>query len=108
LKGVPIRIEIGPKDVEKGQVIAARRDTLEKVAVKDEDLTGTIEEMLEEIQDNLFNRAKKFLNDNITEVKTYDEFKEVLEKKGGFLKACWCSESTCEEKIKEETERQSD
>jgi prolyl-tRNA synthetase len=103
LKGVPIRIEIGPKDVKKEQVIAARRDTLEKVAVKDEELTGTIEEMLEEIQDNLFNRAKKFLNDNITAVKTYDEFKAVLEKKGGFLKACWCSESTCEEKIKEET-----
>jgi len=103
LKGVPIRIEIGPKDVKKEQVIAARRDTLEKVAVKDKELTGTIERMLEEIQDNLFNRAKKFLNDNITEVKTYDEFKEVLEKKGGFLKACWCSESTCEEKIKEET-----
>ncbi|MDH5780088.1 MAG: proline--tRNA ligase [Candidatus Bathyarchaeota archaeon] len=103
LKGVPIRIEIGPKDVEKEQVIAARRDTLEKVAVKDEELAGTIEEMLEEIQDNLFNRAKKFLNDNITTVKTYDEFKEVLEKKGGFIKACWCSESACEEKIKEET-----
>ena len=103
LKGVPIRIEIGPKDVKKEQVIAARRDTLEKVAVRDEELVGTIEEMLEGIQDNLFNRAKKFLNDNITTVKTYDEFKEVLEKKGGFIKACWCSESTCEEKIKEET-----
>ena len=103
LKGVPIRIEIGPKDVKKEQVIAARRDTLEKVAVEDEELAGTIEEMLEEIQDNLFNRAKKFLNDNITAVKTYDEFKEILEKKGGFIKACWCSESTCEEKIKEET-----
>ncbi len=103
LKGVPIRIEIGPKDVKNEQVIAARRDTLEKVAVKDEELAGTIEEMLEEIQDNLFSRAKKFLDDNITEVKTYDEFKEVLEKKGGFIKACWCSESACEEKIKEET-----
>jgi len=103
LKGVPIRIEIGPKDVKKEQVIAARRDTLEKVAVEDKELTSTIEEMLEEIQDNLFNRAQKFLDDNITAVKTYDEFKDILEKKGGFIKACWCSESTCEEKIKEET-----
>ena len=103
LKGVPIRIEIGPKDVKKKQVIAARRDTLEKVAVEDKELTSAIEEMLEEIQDNLFNRAKKFLNDNITAVKTYDEFKEILEKKGGFIRACWCSESACEEKIKEET-----
>jgi len=103
LKGVPIRIEIGPKDVKKKQVIVARRDTLEKVAVEDKELTSTIEKMLEEIQHNLFNRAKKFLNDNITAVKTYDEFKEVLAKKGGFIRACWCSESTCEEKIKEET-----
>jgi prolyl-tRNA synthetase len=103
LKGVPIRIEIGPRDVKKKQVIAARRDTLEKVAVADKELTSTIEEMLTAIQDNLFNRAKKFLEDNITTVKTYDGFKEVLAEKGGFIKACWCSESRCEEKIKEET-----
>ncbi len=103
LKGVPIRIEIGPKDVKKGQVIAARRDTFEKVAVKDEELVSSIDEMLKEIQDNLFNRAKKFLNEHITKVETYKEFKEVLRKKGGFIKACWCSKSSCEEKIKEET-----
>ena len=103
LKGVPIRIEIGPRDVENEQVIAARRDTFEKVAVKDEELISAINEMLKKIQDNLFNRAEKFLNEHITKVETYDEFKEVLRKKGGFIKACWCSKSRCEEKIKEET-----
>ncbi|MFQ5758821.1 MAG: proline--tRNA ligase, partial [Candidatus Bathyarchaeia archaeon] len=103
LKGVPIRIEIGPRDVEKEQVIAARRDTLERVAVKDDELISTITEMLKEIQDNLFNRAKKFLNEHITKVETYKEFKEVLREKGGFIRACWCSKSSCEEKIKEET-----
>ena len=103
LKGVPIRIEIGPKDVEKKQVVAARRDTLERIAVKEEELIENINGMLKEIQGNLFNRAKKFLDERITSVKTYDEFKKVLRKKGGFIKACWCSNQTCEEKIKEET-----
>ncbi len=103
LKGVPIRIEIGPKDVKKEQVIAVRRDTFEKVAVKDEELISSIDEMLEEIQDNLFSRAKKFLDESITTVENYEEFKEVLREKGGFIKACWCSKSRCEERIKEET-----
>jgi len=103
LKGVPIRIEIGPRDIEKKQVVAARRDTFEKIAVKEEELINTINGVLKEIQDNLFNRAKKFLEERITSVKTYDEFKKVLRKKGGFIKACWCSNQTCEEKIKEET-----
>jgi len=103
LKGVPIRIEIGPRDIKKKQVVAARRDTLERIVVKEEDLINTINEVLKEVQDNLFNRAKKFLDEHITSVKTYDEFKKVLRKKGGFIKACWCSNQTCEEKIKEET-----
>ena len=103
LKGVPIRIEIGPRDIQKKQVVAARRDTLERIAVKEEELINTINEVLKEVQDNLFNRAKKFLDEHITSVKTYDEFKKVLRKKGGFIRACWCSNQTCEEKIKEET-----
>ena len=103
LKGVPIRIEIGPRDIEKKQVVAARRDTLERIAVKEEELINTVNEVLKEVQENLFNRAKKFLDEHITSVKTYDGFKKVLRKKGGFIKACWCSNQTCEEKIKEET-----
>ncbi len=103
LKGVPIRIEIGPRDVEKKQMVIARRDTFERVEMKEEDMVNAINRLLNEIQNNLFNRAKKFLEDNITTIKTYNEFKEVLRKRGGFIKACWCSNRKCEEKIKEET-----
>jgi prolyl-tRNA synthetase len=103
LKGVPVRIEIGPRDVEKKQVVAARRDTFERVEVREEELVNAINDLLQEIQDSLFNRAKKFLEDHIITVKTYDEFKEALRKRGGLIKACWCSSQGCEEKIKEET-----
>jgi prolyl-tRNA synthetase len=103
LKGVPIRIEIGPRDVKQKQLTLARRDTFERLAVKEEEIVDVVNKLLEEIQSNLFNIAKKFLEDNITTVKTYDEFKENLKKKGGFIRACWCSSPACEEKIKEET-----
>jgi len=103
LKGVPIRIEIGPRDVKQKQLTLARRDTLERLSVKEEEIVNVVNKLLEEIQNNLFNRAKKFLEDNITSVKTYDEFKETLRKKGGFIRTCWCSGPTCEERIKEET-----
>ncbi len=103
LKGVPVRIEIGPRDVEKKQVVAARRDTFERVEVREEELIQVINELLKEIQDSLFNRAKRFLEDHIITVKTYDEFKKALRKGGGLIKACWCSNRGCEEKIKEET-----
>ena len=103
LKGVPVRIEIGPRDVERKQVVAARRDTFERVEVREEELVNAINELLKEIQDGLFNRAKRFLEDHTTTVKTYDEFKEALRERGGLIKACWCSNQGCEEKIKEET-----
>jgi prolyl-tRNA synthetase len=103
LKGVPIRIEIGPRDVKEKQVTLARRDTSERLVVKEEKTVDTVTKLLEEIQNNLFNKAKKFLEDHTTTVKTYDEFKEALKKKGGFIRTCWCSSPTCEEKIKEET-----
>ena len=103
LKGVPIRIEIGPKDVEKKQVVIARRDTLKRIVVREEELIDDINGILKGIQENLLDRAKKSLEERIASVKTYDEFKKVLRKKGGFIKACWCSNQACEDKIKEET-----
>ncbi len=103
LKGVPLRIEIGPRDVEKGQVTIARRDTFQRVEVKESDLVKKVLEILEDIQMNLFKRAKKSLDDHITTVSTYEEFKEVLENKGGFIRACWCLNAECERIIKEET-----
>jgi prolyl-tRNA synthetase len=103
LKGIPIRIEVGPKDVANKQVIAVRRDTFEKIVVEDKGMVKKINEILESIQANLFEKAKKHLEANIFTVNNYEEFKNILEKKGGFIRACWCLNSNCEEKIKEET-----
>jgi prolyl-tRNA synthetase len=89
LKGVPIRIEIGPRDLKQGQIILARRDTHEKIAVKEDETVTVVTDMLEEIQSNLFKKAKEFLEQNITTARTFDEFKEILKGKGGFIKASW-------------------
>jgi len=103
LKGIPIRIEIGPRDIKQKQLTLARRDTFERLVAKEENIVKVVNGLLEEIQSNLFNKARKFLEDNTTTVKTYDEFKQALKKKGGFIRVCWCSSSTCEKKIKEDT-----
>jgi len=103
LKGIPIRIEIGPRDLKQKQATLARRDTFERITIKEEEIANTVAKLLEEIQKNLFNKAKKFLEQNITTVSTYEEFEKTLKEKGGFLRACWCADSTCEERIKEET-----
>ena len=103
LKGVPIRIEIGPRDLKQGQVTLARRDTFEKTAVKEENVTDAVTKLLEDIQRNLFEKAKKILEENITTVTAYKDFKKVLKEKGGFIRACWCGSSDCEKNVKEET-----
>jgi len=103
LKGVPIRIEIGPRDMKQEQVMFARRDTHAKNAVKEEKIAETAAKMLDEIQTSLFNKAKKTLENSIFTVKTYDEFRKILNEKGGFIKASWCGDSDCETKTKEET-----
>jgi prolyl-tRNA synthetase len=89
LKGVPVRIAIGPKDLEKGQVEVARRDTLEKQFVALDEVVDKTEALLEEIQTNLFQKALDYRADHTTEVTTFEEFKEVLETKGGFISALW-------------------
>ena len=103
LKGVPLRVEIGPRDVKQKQVMLVRRDTFQKTVAKEEEAVNAVEKLLGDIQSNLFNRAKKSLEESITTVKDYDEFKEVLASKGGFLRASWCADQKCEEKIKDET-----
>ncbi len=103
LQGVPLRIAIGPKDLEDGTVELARRDTLNKETVILDRITVVIEDLLEEIQDNLFNKALEYRNEHITQVDSFDEFKEVLEKKGGFISAHWDGTGTTEDKIKELT-----
>jgi prolyl-tRNA synthetase len=103
LKGVPVRIEIGPNDVKKKQAVLVRRDNFKKIIVKDKELNKKISRILNSVQRNLFNRAKKFLKENITTVKTYKEFKNTLENKGGFIRASWCGRTYCEDQIKLET-----
>jgi len=103
LKGVPLRIGMGPRDLENGTVELARRDTLTKELVKQEGLVTVIENLLVEIQERLFNRADEYRNEHITEVNSFDEFKEVLETKGGFVSAHWDGTKETEDKIKELT-----
>jgi prolyl-tRNA synthetase len=103
MRGVPLRLEIGPKDMAKGQVMLARRDTGEKIAVKEEKLVEIVKGLLDNIQENLFTRAKKFLEENIREASDYNEFKKIIEKQRGLIKTYWCGSKDCEDKIKEET-----
>ena len=103
LKGVPVRIAIGPKDLEKGTVEIARRDTKEKQFVAQDETVDFVTNLLEEIQNNIYSKAATFKEENTRSVETYEEFKEVLEKDGGFIYAHWDGTSETEEKIKEET-----
>lgn len=103
LKGVPIRIAIGPKDVAANTVEIARRDTLEKQTCPDDKILDTIQFLLTDIQNNLYKRALQFREEHTTEVNSFEEFKEVLETKGGFVSAHWDGTPETEEKIKEET-----
>ncbi|MEK4968698.1 proline--tRNA ligase [Cytobacillus sp. FSL R7-0696] len=103
MKGVPIRLEVGPKDIEKGQVVLARRDTGEKMVTPLENLEETIVQLLEGIQTSLYHKAKEHCNDHTYEAYTYEEFKQIFNEKQGFVKAMWCGNQACEEKIKEDT-----
>lgn len=102
-KGVPVRVAIGPRDLENNKAEVARRDTKEKNVVDWDGIENYIAELLEQIQENLFNRAKDFRTANTTSVDTYEEFKKALEEKGGFISAHWDGTVETESKIKEET-----
>ncbi|PQL92265.1 proline--tRNA ligase [Apibacter sp. wkB309] len=103
LKGIPVRVTIGPKDLENKQVEIARRDTLEKHQHSVDGLAEHIQDLLKEIQQNIFNKAKSHRDSLITEVNSYEEFKKVLDEKGGFISAHWDGSLEVEEKIKAET-----
>ena len=103
LQGVPLRVAIGPKDLESGTVELARRDTLTKEVVTLDSLSATIKGLLEEIQTSLFQNAFDFRADHITKVETFEEFKAVLEEKAGFISAHWDGSAETEDKIKEIT-----
>lgn len=103
LKGVPLRIAIGPKDIEKGSVEIARRDTLEKSFVAQDGVIQWVVDMLPRIQSEMFEKAKKMRDEHITTVDDYVSFKNLLEEKGGFISAHWDGTAETEEKIKNET-----
>jgi prolyl-tRNA synthetase len=103
LKGVPVRIAIGARDLENNQVEIARRDTKEKSSVSMDGLTNTVSALLEEIQTNLFERAKLYRDEHITKADSWDEFVQILDTKAGFVAAHWDGSPETEEKIKELT-----
>jgi prolyl-tRNA synthetase len=103
LKGVPLRIAMGPRDLENGTLELARRDTLEKESVSQDGIEDRVEVLLAEIQENLFRKALAYRNEHITEVDSFEAFQEVLEKKGGFVSAHWDGTAATEDKIKELT-----
>ena len=103
LKGVPVRIAVGPRDLENNQVEIARRDTKEKTTVSMDGLTETVNNLLLEIQANLFNRAKQYRDEHITKADAWDEFVHILDTKTGFVSAHWDGTPETEEKIKEMT-----
>src|SRR3954465_1579000 len=103
MRGVPLRLEIGPKDIEKSAVLVARRDTREKQSLSMTDLPAQLRALLDAIQQNLFDRALAFRDEHTRRVSTYDEFKQVLEGRPGFVIAPWCGSADCETQIKADT-----
>ena len=103
MKGVPLRLEIGPRDIENNNCVIVRRDNREKVVVSLDDLENTIDKTLASLQEDLFNKALNYRNENTSIVKTMEEFENILKEKQGFIKAMWCGDVACEEKIKEVT-----
>jgi len=103
LKGVPLRIEVGPRDVQNKQCVLVRRDNFQKATVKDERIVDEVKSCLKEIQENLFTKAKRTLEASIKQTTNYDDFKKAIAGSGGFVRACWCGETECEEVIQNDT-----
>lgn len=101
--GIPTRIEIGPKDIENGQVVVVRRDTREKIVVSIDEITTKLADILEDVQKALFEKAKAFLDSHINVATNMDEMKDIAENKTGFIKAMWCGDEECEDMIKDQT-----
>jgi prolyl-tRNA synthetase len=104
LRGVPLRIEIGPKDIEKSQVFVARRDTREKAGVPMDGVAGSIRALLDDIQTTLFQRAVQFREEHTHTVNDYAAFKTMMEGRPGFVVAPWCGQADCEAQIKTDTQ----
>ncbi len=103
MKGVPLRTEMGPRDIENGVCVLVRRDTSEKITVELKDLESKIKEILEKIQKNMYETCKKRMEEKTTIAHNLEEFQANLDKEQGFIKAMWCGSAECEAKIKELT-----
>ena len=103
LKGIPVRIEIGPRDIENNQCILVRRDTLEKTTVSLENLNIELENVLEDIQNNMYNICKNRLEEKTQIAETLEEFEKKINSNQGYIKTMWCGNQECEDKIKELT-----
>ncbi len=103
MRGIPLRIEIGPKDIENNQCVIVRRDNLEKIIVPLEDLESDIPELLKKVRDGMYEKALKNRNKMTHTAKDFDEFKNIAENKVGFIRAMWCENSECEKRVKDET-----
>lgn len=103
MRGIPLRVEIGPKDIEAGQAVIVRRDTREKTIVSFDELSEKVNEILAGMQDDMFERAKKHRDENTRTATSWEEFTDILENKQGFIKAMWCGTEECETAIKDET-----
>jgi prolyl-tRNA synthetase len=103
MKGVPVRLEIGPRDLAEKQVTAVRRDKGNKIAIPENELVPALEKWLNDIQNNLYIQARTRLEENIRFTENYEEFKEIIKEKLGFIKAYWCGDELCENQIKAET-----
>ena len=103
IKGIPLRIEIGPKDIEAGHVVVVRRDTREKIEVGLNEVAEKLPAIFEQMQQDMLDRARAHRDSHTYEAKTYEEFKDIIANKPGFVKAMWCGEEACELKIKDDT-----
>ena len=103
MKGVPVRVELGPKDIEKNQCVIVRRDTREKIFVSLDNIVEEVEKALQSVHDGMYQRALANMQEKTFTATTYDEFCDIAKNKPGFIKAMWCGDSACEEKIKDET-----
>ena len=103
MRGVPLRVEIGPRDIKNNQAVLVRRDTMDKESIPTADLEERVTTKLMMIQKNMYDKALQFQEDNTHSTQNYQEFKRIIETGRGFIKSFWCGSGTCEEKIKEET-----
>lgn len=103
MQGVPLRLEVGPKDLEQGQCVLAKRVDSTKTTYKLDEVVSTIPSILDEIHETMYQKALVHQKENTFEARSYDEFKDILDTKGGYIKMMWCGDTACEEKIKEET-----